>query len=190
MILVPPNAHLSDEFIKVKYAQSSLILRSAFTSLMNKRHVLGDLIAQQENGVTIRDEVMFHSEMKMREMFFVLVESTRFVAQLSRCDGAIVITDDLKILGFGAEIRAQMNPIAQVFEAVDDYDEMNRKYRRIDREQFGMRHRSAIKLVSHMQDSRALVISQDGPISAVWFEGDKVVVRKGVNLVNMNMPWA
>ena len=55
---------------------------------MNKRHVLGDLIAQQENGVTIRDEVMFHSEMKMREMFFVLVESTRFVAQLSRCDGA------------------------------------------------------------------------------------------------------
>jgi hypothetical protein len=35
-----------------------------------------------------------------------------------------------------------------------------------------------------------LVISQDGPISAVWFEGDKVVVRKGVNLVNMNMPWA
>ncbi|MDF3063897.1 MAG: hypothetical protein K0S06_4006 [Microvirga sp.] len=190
VILVPPNAHLSDEFIKVKYAQSSLILRSAFTSFMNKRHVLGDLIAQQENGVTIRDEVMFHSEMKMREMFFVLVESTRFVAQLSRCDGAIVITDDLKILGFGAEIRAQMNPIAQVFEAVDDYDEMNRKYRRIDLEQFGMRHRSAIKLVSHMQDSRALVISQDGPISAVWFEGDKVVVRKGVNLVNMNMPWA
>src|SRR4051812_34245658 len=72
-------------------------------------------------------------------------------------------------------------------KAIDDYDEMNRKYSRMDLEQFGMRHRSAIKLISHMPDSRALVVSQDGPISAVWFDRGRVVVRKGVNLVNMNM---
>jgi hypothetical protein len=83
-----------------------------------------------------------------------------------------------------------MNPIAQLFEAVDDYDEMNRKYRRIASSNSECTTDPPFKLVSHMQDSRALVISQDGPISAVWFEGDKVVVRKGVNLVNMNMPWA
>ncbi len=35
---------------------------------------------------------------------------------------------------------------------------------------------------------RAIVISQDGPVSAVWNENKSIYVRKGVTLGNMNMP--
>jgi hypothetical protein len=190
IILAPPSTTLSDGLVRIKYAQNSSLLRDAFIAFMNERHIVGDLIARTENGEIIADEILSQAEMKCRNVFFRLIELTRFVAQLSGCDGAIVITDDLKLFGFGAEIRAEMNLGVKVFEVIDDYDEINRKYMTIDLEQFGMRHRSAIKLISHIQDSRVLVISQDGPISTVWSDGDNVIVRKGVNLVNMNMPWA
>ena len=42
-----------------------------------------------------------------------------------------------------------------------------------------------------VDECRALVISQDGPISIIWSEKEgQVNVRKGANLMNMNMPWA
>lgn len=192
LIILPSKSKPSAALTKIKYAQETSILRAAFISCMNARHVIGDLIAESENNQADAEEYPLSpgAELKFRSTFAELIEATRFVAQLSGCDGAILISDDLKLFGFGAEIKAEMRKNCHVYEAVDDYDEMNRKYRRLDLEQFGMRHRSAIKLISHARDARALVISQDGPITAIWKQEDKVIVRKGVNLVNMNMPWA
>jgi hypothetical protein len=190
IVVIPPKTKLSDKYARTKYAQNSSVLRSAFVSFMNKRHIIGDLMARRENNEVVSNESFSHAEALYLPFFNELVEATRFVAHLSACDGAIVMSDDLKILGFGVEIRAELRKGTSIVEAVDDYDEMNRKYRRLDLEQFGMRHRSAIKLISRMPNSRALVISQDGPISAVWSENKKVIVRKGLNLVNMNMPYA
>lgn len=123
----------------------------------------------------------------MRDAHAELVEATRFVAQLSGCDGAIVISDDLQLVGFGAEIRAELRGGVPVVEVVR---EMSRQYKTLDIEQFGLRHRSAVKLVSQEPEHQVLVISQDGPISAVWYDEGQVLVRKNINLVNMNMPWA
>lgn len=75
-------------------------------------------------------------------------------------------------------------------EAATCFHELAGENRPLDVEQFGMRHRSAIKLVSQQNDLRVLVVSQDGPISAVWWDKQQVFVRRGVSLVNMNIPWA
>lgn len=53
-----------------------------------------------------------------------------------------------------------------------------------------MRHRSAVKLASQLEGVMILVISQDGPVSAVWADEFAVYVYKGVRLVNANAPWA
>ena len=88
------------------------------------------------------------------------------------------------------EIAAELRESSAVGAADTDQAEVNRKFRKLDVEQFGMRHRSALKLVSQEPSWRVLVVSQDGPISAVWSEHATVIIRRGVNLVNINMPWA
>jgi hypothetical protein len=159
LIIVPPNAVLPEKYVRIKYKQNSHVLRSAFVDFMNKRHILGDLMARRESGELVSDEPYFRADVESRLVFSQLVEATRFVAQLSGCDGAVIMTDDLRIRGFGAEIRAELRKGKQIFEAIDDYDEFNREYRPLDIEQFGMRHRSAIKLISRMPRARAIVIS-------------------------------
>jgi hypothetical protein len=135
---------------------------------------------------TLRQEIAA-AELQFQEAFESLIEATRFVAQLAGCDGAIALTDDLVLLGFGVEIRAELRQGVEVLEVLD---EMQKNYLLLDVEAFGMRHRSAIKLISHHADCRALVVSQDGPITAVWSEGDRVFVKRGLELTNLNMPWA
>jgi DNA integrity scanning protein DisA with diadenylate cyclase activity len=116
-----------------------------------------------------------------------LIEAIRFISQLAGCDGAIVFSQDLTLLGFGAEIRAEMEDDISALEVID---EARRKYKACDVEQFGMRHRSAVKLASKGEGSVILAVSQDGPITAVWRDDRNVLVKRGVSLANMNMPWA
>ena len=99
-----------------------------------------------------------------------------------------MISEDLQVLGFGAEIRSELKPNTHVIEVIDDMRSVNKP---LDVEHFGLRHRSAIKLVSRNNAASVLVISQDGPISFVSSDTPgQVKVRKGVNLTNMNMPFA
>lgn len=177
------------DYVSPKYECSSDQLRRSFIEYMNKRHAIGDLITLEERGEDVSDRYPA-AELAALSAHNDLVESTRLVARLAGCDGAIAITDDLRLLGFGCEIRAEMSAGCKVREANDFASEMNGTGRLLDVTEFGMRHRSAVKLVSQDETYTALVVSQDGPISGVWRKGNEVFVRRGANLVNMNMPWA
>ena len=154
---------------------------------MNARHKLGDTIARRENGEAVSENRLLQAELRGRDSHAELVEATRFVAHLAGCDGAILVSQDLVLLGFGVEIRAELREGVKVIEPIDP---MGRKGKALDIEQFGMRHRSAVKLVSQKPQYCVLVVSQDGPISTIWSEGDRVLVNRNANLVNLNMPWA
>ena len=187
VVLVEQKVQPPPELIKIKYRQKSDVLRDAFIKFMSARHSLADFVVKQENGTKAPDGKHAISEIQARDEFALLVEAIRFVSKLADCDGAIVLSTGLQLLGFGGEIRADLREGAKVFEVVD---EMAGKHRKLDAEQFGQRHRSAIKLASQDAAFRVLVISQDGPISAIWPDDKRVFVKKGVNLVNINMPWA
>ncbi|HEV2551374.1 MAG TPA: hypothetical protein VGU20_28955 [Stellaceae bacterium] len=183
IIIVPTNEPLPLKSLRTKYGQRSTILRAAFIGFMNARHKVGDLMARQEHGEPVTTEEHSLAELGFREAHGELVEAMRFVAQLARCDGAIVISDDLTLLGFGAEIRAKLQMNSTILDARTDEP--------VDVEQFGMRHRSAVNLVSQHRRYHVLVVSQDGPISAIWSKDDRVLVRTGIiSLTNLNMPWA
>lgn len=190
LIVIPANRKISAKNATIKYRIKSSALRSAFVSFMNARNVIGDLMAREENGETIPVEVFSHAQINGHGSFVELVEATRFVAQLSGCDGAIVISDDLRLIGFGAEIRAELRKGWNAVEVFSDFDVFDDKSVKLDIEEFGMRHRSAVKFVSQESRAQVLVVSQDGPVSAIWSKKKEVVVRRGVNLVNMDMPWA
>jgi DNA integrity scanning protein DisA with diadenylate cyclase activity len=155
---------------------------------MNARHRVIDLVIQIENGDDSVKGQWAQAELDLSHIHSEFVEAVRFVAKLAGCDGAIVLSDDLRLLGFGAELRADLKLGTKI---KDIKNEMRRTYKPLDIEEFGQRHRSAIKLVSRRKNFTVLVISQDGPITVVWSDSAKSVsVRKGAHFVNMNMPFA
>lgn len=190
LIVVEPQARLSEDHVRVKYSSPSDDLRTAFIKFINARNVSGDLLERKLAGEKVSDQRMALADLRGLDAFEGLVEATRFVARLSACDGAVVISEDLQLIGFGAEIRVGPTELP-VFETTHPFGRFSEQTAtKLDPEKFGMRHRSAVKLVSSAPKCSALVVSQDGPISAVWREDDRVLVRRGINLVNMNMPWA
>lgn len=184
--ITPNNFKLKDNLLRIKYNIDSNTLRSSFINFINTRNVAADFYEQIDPSQQSLPSEHFLHESAVNAALDQLTETIRFVSQFAGCDGAIVVTSDLKIVGFGAEIRAEMAPKISIFEV---HDEMRRKYHPCDIEQFGMRHRSAIKIASRMSGGCILAISQDGPITAVWREKDRVFVKKGSTLTNLNMPW-
>lgn len=187
LIILPVGTEDVSSLVRIKYEVRSDVLRSAFIKFINARNKTADFWERAEaDGEKLPPEA-YEAELHLSAITDSLVEAIRFVVQLAGCDGGIVITSDLKLLGFGTEIKAEMDPNAAAAEVVS---EPNRRYRGCDVEQFGMRHRAAIKLASRMPGTRVLAVSQDGPITAIWREGNNVLVKKGVSLANMNLPWS
>lgn len=185
LIILSNTEDANDQNLRIKYKCSSDNLRDALKSFLNKRNIMGDLIDIDKDGHWVPYEAFSKTELDIREKYESVVESTRLIAGLAGCDGAVVITDDLRLVGFGAEIRSTMNEGSKIYEVTQ---ELGDNKTLCDIEQFGMRHRSALKLVSQKNDCIALVVSQDGPISGVWNKSGDVILKKGVTLTNANMP--
>jgi DNA integrity scanning protein DisA with diadenylate cyclase activity len=64
---------------------------------------------------------------------------------------------------------------------------MDEAHEELDSEQFGMRHRSAIKLCLQCDDIIVFVVSQDGGISLIWNKERKVYLKSDIKTTNLNM---
>jgi hypothetical protein len=95
-----------------------------------------------------------------------------FIASLSSVDGAIVLTDDLQVCGFGAVVLPGSD-VRTVYFAADD-EGVAVSERRAD--DFGTRHRSAFRFCGKVPDAVAFVISQDGDVKAIKCINDGIIV--------------
>jgi DNA integrity scanning protein DisA with diadenylate cyclase activity len=123
-------------------------------------------------------------DLELRSSSQRLAEASNFVANLSGTDGAIVMRTDLSLVGFGAEIMLEAiaaRPVYEVWEAG------LRAGRALETEQFGMRHRSAMRLCAASKDVSVFVVSQDGAVSLVFSKENKVYIRRNITTVNANM---
>lgn len=188
VIIAPVDSEELAPAVRLKYETRNDLLRRAFITFINARNKTADFWVEAEREEKELPPEAYEAELDLSSATESLVEAVRFVAQLAGCDGGIVITSDLKLLGFGAEIRTELDPAVSVAEVLS---ELHQRYSSCDIEQFGMRHRAAIKLASCMRGTRILAVSQDGPITAVWRDDDHgVLVKKGVSLANRNLPWS
>lgn len=187
VMIVPSVEDVNTPLLRRKYMTKDTTLSKAFVEFISARHEVGDLYYRRDTGENVDDDTLARFDWKLKLAFDALVERTRLVAQLAQCDGALVLSRSLDVLGFGCEIAAELKPDIPVGEVTN---ELEPDFRELDVEQFGMRHRSAIKFLTHQREAVVLVVSQDGPISAVWGDADRVYIRKGVRLVNLNLPWA
>jgi hypothetical protein len=101
-----------------------------------------------------------------------LFEAAHLVAMLAEVDGAVVMTDRLEILGFGAEISGALPEVECVDRSLD-LEGIGRVSERTDR--VGTRHRSSYRISLHVPDAFVIVISQDGGVRFVRCQAGSVV---------------
>jgi hypothetical protein len=109
---------------------------------------------------------------RLDEKYRAIMLLAEFLGDLGRVDGAVVITDRLEIIGFGAEITCHQEAVTEVRFHPDA-----KAASRIESvEANGTRHRSVIRFCSAIGGATGFVLSQDGGMK---------VVRKGSSGVEM-----
>lgn len=108
---------------------------------------------------------------RLREMDEALFEVAHLVADLTRVDGTVVMSDRLEILGFGVEISGELPQVLRVARA-RDLEGTDREWVRTDR--VGTRHRSAYRLCQAVRDALTLVVSKDGGLRFIRWHDDGV----------------
>jgi DNA integrity scanning protein DisA with diadenylate cyclase activity len=94
------------------------------------------------------------------------------IANLTAIDGAVVLDKRFGLLGYGAEVSAELPAPARVWRALDTE---GREREPDDIENVGTRHRAAYRFVHDHARGLAIVISHDGGVSFVANHGGEVV---------------
>lgn len=189
MLLVSPDAAPTLPIhTKFDIHERVNILGSRFVHFLNARHQLAEArwrrkaaahIEAHATALSILENAAFDAEEQ-------LGDAADFVARLTAVDGALVITSDLRVLGFGAEIVLDTAVPVTAYEVVGNPDRAE-TWPEVDSQSFGMRHRSALRCVSVSNSVAAFVVSQDNSVSFIWKKGRQVLLKKNVNTSNPNM---
>jgi len=113
-----------------------------------------------------------NQSVRFEELEQALFEHSRVLANLTAIDGALVLDKRFDVLGFGAEVSAELPTPERVWRAVDTEGQV-RKPEEI--ENVGTRHRAAYRFVNDHPDGLAVVISQDGGVTFVANREGRVV---------------
>jgi hypothetical protein len=101
-----------------------------------------------------------------------------FLGQLTAVDGATLITDEFKIVAFGAKIKSKSKEIPEFIGFSEPFERIRVKPVNLS-SLGGTRHQSAAQFVfDQKNDSIAIVASQDGKVSVICW--DKLNRRVGV----------
>jgi hypothetical protein len=175
LILIPRarvSEFLSDgRYAQVKYAFDDEEPRKRIQTLMTA--ISKELVrAEGANASTVGWQAYETSRARqLVEMDEALFEVAHLVADLTRVDGAVLLTDALEMLGFGVEIAGELPEVSRVMRA-HDLDGASRTWVRTDR--VGTRHRSAYRLCQAVRDALALVVSQDGGLRFIRWHDQSV----------------
>ena len=102
------------------------------------------------------------------------------IASLATVDGALVITTQFKVLGFGGEIVATSPTLRSVTEVSEGKQS-------VPIESFGTRHRSAFRFCSSFENSVAFIVSSDGGVKAATRHGRDVLFWPDINEGTMGL---
>ena len=101
-----------------------------------------------------------------------MYSTARALANLANVDGCVVLTNRLRVVGFGGEIRVPEEDVAN--SACVDADPRSLERRgEVELQQFGTRHRSAYRLCARRPGTLAFVVSQDRDLRVFYGRRDR-----------------
>ncbi|MBS2037715.1 hypothetical protein JST97_22215 [bacterium] len=151
-----PFLHLQHRFVD---SQSRRLYRSLLTQLMRR---LGELFPES-NRVEWED-YRASQDSQLSELDEAFEEFSYTLAGLLAMDGAVLMTQGLELLAFGAEIAGNLPAVKEVEVALDIEAAATRTESTLG---VGTRHRSVYRLCAQLPWLLALVQSQDGRIRMV-----------------------
>jgi hypothetical protein len=174
VVLIPRHRAsevLSDgRHMRVKYGFDDEEPRRRIATLIAQ--MMQEMARHASEGATIGwDSYQSSAAAHVAEIDEALFEVALLLADLTRVDGTVLITDSLEVLGFGVEIAGDLPEVGLVGRA-RDLDGNDREWVRTDR--VGTRHRSAYRLCQALHDALALVVSQDGGLRFIRWHVDAV----------------
>jgi hypothetical protein len=178
LVIVPDDAdtkHDFDPIVQIKYACRHYELWSKLRRVLELKLEWFDLaskVAKGEHFCKKQDVVqMIRLRGEVEEQEHELTDGLQVTAALSGVDGAVILSDRMRLLGFGAELRARVE-VPTVFKATDN-EAVDREP--VRSESFGTRHRSAFRFCAEYPAATAFVHSQDGGLRVVKRLGEDVV---------------
>jgi hypothetical protein len=101
---------------------------------------------------------------KLSDMDEALFDFAHFLADLMSVDGALVVTQTLELVGFGAELRFDAPELKGVRHALDLEGEI---WANEPLDNVGTRHRAVYRFCKGYPRCLAIVVSQDGSVRFV-----------------------
>ena len=177
LLIVPAEfAHelnQSNSLVRLKYRfaedESRARLRTLLVRVMNSL-ASGDS-AREKESVGWEDYVHSTSR-ELTDLDDSIFEMSHFIATLTAVDGAVAVSRDFELLGFGGEITGALPEVESVAHAAD-LEGLN--YRIETTEEFGTRHRSVYRLCNALHDILGIVVSQDGGARFIRRNGPHVM---------------
>jgi hypothetical protein len=174
LIIVPsgrvPELLLDGRYMRVKYGFTGEEPRRRILTLMG--HIKNELAKDESRGKVVGwSAYQLSRSPQLSQLDEALFEVAHLVADLTRVDGTVIMTEGLEVLGFGVEIVGELPEVRRVARA-HDLEGAEREWVRTDR--VGTRHRSAYRLCQAVHDALALVVSQDGGLRFIRWHGGGV----------------
>ncbi|MDP9001190.1 MAG: DNA integrity scanning protein DisA nucleotide-binding domain protein [Myxococcota bacterium] len=172
MVDVPPGAapiHLGALRLKYRIDQDEPSHR--YRTLLFE--ILERLSAATSKATVEWSDFALDTSPELEKLEHAVFELSRLIANLTAIDGAVVLDKRLGLLGFGAEVSAELPAPSRVWRALDTE---GRQLEVDDIEKMGTRHRAAYRFVQDHAKGLAIVVSRDGGVSFVVNREQEVVV--------------
>ncbi len=171
MLLVTGAPNSLPRGLRLKYRVSQDEPSHRYGSL--QLEIFETLAAGTTNPSVGWDDFVASSHPRLEELERQVFELSRAIANLAAIDGAVLLDKRFGVLGFGAEVSADLPPPERVLRALDSDGAVRVPD---DVEKVGTRHRAAYRFVNDHPASLAIVVSQDGSVSFVTRQAGDVVV--------------
>jgi hypothetical protein len=165
-----------DPYIDLRYRFADGRARRSFPDLvvdiLNRlAQLYGTADHGQEPGVVGWEEFEATADDEIATLDEALFDVAHLIAGLAAADGAVVMSKQNELLGFGGMISGRFPDVESVARALDLEGE---KVAEEGTGSVGARHRSAYRLAGALPGSVAVVISQDGGVRWVCQKGGRV----------------
>lgn len=173
---VADNDARLQEAVSIKYRLPSTRPRDALLAAMAVRLEHNDLDERLHERRTVKPEDLETLEALawyQRDLEDSSRDAAQFIGSLTAVDGAVVLTDKLRIIGFGGEVRGSGPGTDTIHIAQNEEGDESTAAPFTG---YGTRHRSAFRFVENMEPSVAFILSQDGGIRAATKVGERVVM--------------
>ncbi len=170
VLVVDPGASRGLDGLRLKYRFGQDEPTHRYRTLLFQ--ILDGVAAATSKATVGWSDFAQNASVKMERLEQSVFELSRLIANLAAVDGAVVLDKRLGLLGFGAEVSAELPSPTSVWRARDAEGLEREPY---EVENVGTRHRAAYRFIQDHPDGLAIVVSQDSGVTFVANREGQVV---------------